>query len=91
MLLPKKGISMAETRVDKTPMAFMFGLVIGGVLAALFTPTSGDEMRKKIKNQMNSAKDSAKEIAEKAGGVADDTLDKAKTTVRKTNRTLKSM
>ena len=74
---------MTQARSENIPIMFVAGVVIGSVMTALFTPSSGKEMRNTIKSRIDTIKDDTKEAAEKVGNEVDEKLEVAKDTAEK--------
>jgi gas vesicle protein len=69
---------MNDTKENNTPMIFMRGLILGAVLTALFSPRSGEDLRKNIKGKIDDMKEKAKEKSDQAKEKADELKDKSK-------------
>ena len=74
-----KGLCMENRKTPKVAAAFLFGAVVGGVIALLYAPKSGKETRKdiseEIDNYIKKAGDTKKQIIEKAKKLSDDMVD----------------
>jgi gas vesicle protein len=66
-----KGLSMEEAKSQKFAAAFLFGAVIGGVVALLYAPKSGKDTRKDISDEINN-------YVKRAGETKKFLIDKAK-------------
>jgi gas vesicle protein len=80
---------MNETRPTNTPVMFVMGLAIGMVVAALITPRNGDEMRRSIKNKVDTMKDKAKDKAIKTSEKTEEKMSDAISAVQKNRNKLK--
>jgi len=69
---------MMQTTKPTTPNGFLIGLLIGVVIAALFTPKRGDEMRSHIKNKTQDLKEKGRSNATKLADSAEEKLQKAR-------------
>ena len=67
---------MENRKTQKVAAAFLFGAVVGGVIALLYAPKSGKETRKdvsdEINNYMKKASDAKNSIIEKAKKFSND-------------------
>lgn len=66
-----KGLFMENNKTQKVAAAFLFGAVVGGVIALLYAPKSGKETRKDISDEINN-------YVQKAGEVKSKIIEKAK-------------
>jgi len=66
-----KGLFMENNKTQKVAAAFLFGAVVGGVIALLYAPKSGKETRKDISDEVNN-------YMKKAGEVKSKIIEKAK-------------
>lgn len=66
-----KGLFMENKNAPKVAAAFLFGAVVGGVIALLYAPKSGKETREDISDQVNN-------YVKKAGKTKNKIIDKAK-------------
>jgi len=70
---------MENRKTPKVAAAFLFGAVVGGVIALLYAPKSGKETRKdiseEIDNYIRKAVDTKKQIIEKAKKLSNDMVD----------------
>ena len=62
---------MENNKTQKVAAAFLFGAVVGGVIALLYAPKSGKETRKDISDEINN-------YVQKAGEVKSKIIEKAK-------------
>lgn len=67
------------------PMLFVSGLVIGTVVTALFTPKTGPEIRKQLKQNADRASENVKSNANKAKEQAQSAREKAAAKLSKRN------
>jgi len=71
-----KGLFMENRKTQKVAAAFVFGAVVGGVLALLYSPKSGKETRqdisKEINNYIKKADYAKSKIIEKAKKLSND-------------------
>lgn len=71
-----KGLFMENRKSQKVAVAFLFGAVVGGVMALLYAPKSGKETRNdisdEINNYMKKASDAKNNIIEKAKKFSND-------------------
>ncbi len=54
------------------------GVIIGGVIALLYAPKSGNETREMLKSKAKETRDTAVEIADHVKDLATETVDKAR-------------
>ena len=66
-----KGLFMENNKTQKVAAAFLFGAVVGGVIALLYAPKSGKETRKDISDEINN-------YVKKAGEAKSKIIEKAK-------------
>ena len=66
-----KGLFMENNKTQKVAAAFLFGAVVGGVIALLYAPKSGKETRKDISDEINN-------YVKKAGEAKNQIIEKAK-------------
>ena len=66
-----KGLFMENNKTQKVAAAFLFGAVVGGVIALLYVPKSGKETRKDISDEINN-------YVKKAGEAKNQIIEKAK-------------
>ena len=66
-----KGLFMENNKTQKVAAAFLFGAVVGGVIALLYAPKSGKETRKDISDEINN-------YVQKAGEAKSKMIEKAK-------------
>ena len=76
---------MAQRTQSVNPMLFFGGLLIGSIAAALFTPKTGPELRRQLKENANKTSDNMKSKAEKAKEQARNTKDKAMSKLQKSD------
>lgn len=73
-----KGLFMDNKNTQKYATAFLFGAVVGGVIALLYAPKSGKETRQDISDQVNNyvkkASDTKKILIDKAKQFSEDML-----------------
>ena len=71
-----KGLFMENNKTQKVAAAFLFGAVVGGVIALLYAPKSGKETRKDISDEINNyvkkASEAKNQIIEKAKRFSND-------------------
>lgn len=73
-----KGLFMEDRKTQKVAAAFLFGAVVGGVIALLYAPKSGKETRKdlsdEINNYMKKAGEAKSKIIEQAKKFSNDII-----------------
>lgn len=72
-----------HTRSDNNAAVFFWGMIVGGVAAALLTPRSGDDTRRHIRRKLDSLKDEMKTEADGAAESAEDHLGRVRNAVHR--------
>jgi gas vesicle protein len=74
-----KGLLMENKKVPQIAAAFLFGAIIGGVIALLYAPKSGKETREDISDQIDNyikkASDTKNKFIEKAKKLSNDMVE----------------
>jgi gas vesicle protein len=73
---------MTESRQNNKSMLFIGGMLIGAVVAALFSPRSGEEMRKEVKDKAKDMKDKLESKKQEIKGKKDQAVDVAEDNLR---------
>lgn len=79
--MDKKDCSMADNRgcsLGAAGLAFVTGGLLGAAAALLLAPQSGRESQKQLRGYARRAEEGAHELADKAGEVVDQAMDKGR-------------